>query len=313
MIISASRRTDIPAFYNEWFMNRVRDGFCTVPNPFNSRQIARVSLDPEDVDAIVFWTRNPLPLMSSLEELDQRGFCYYFHFTLLGYPRFLDQNVPSFNNFIENFRALSGAIGADRVIWRYDPIVITPRTGISFHLENFERIADSLKDHTNKCVISLVDMYRKSKRRLGELANSGEQVIEHGALDDNQFDSLMRGIAGLGKKYGLTVSSCAESIDLTSFGINPGRCIDHVLLQDEFNIRVPARKDPGQRDICACVVSKDIGMYDSCLYGCQYCYATSSISRARDNFVAHDPSSPSLLGWHEADQVPQGNRGVKSR
>ena len=310
MIISASRRSDIPAFYSEWLMNRVKDGFCTVPNPFNSRQVARVSLEPEDVDAIVFWTRNPRPLMSSLAELDKRGFRYYFHFTLLGYPRFLDKNSPPLENSIENFRILSSVVGANRVIWRYDPIVITPRTNISYHLDNFEQIADSLRDHTNKCVISLVDIYRKIKRRLRELNSSGDQIIEPGALGDNQFDSLIRGITGLGKKYGLMVTSCAESVDLTPYGIHPGKCVDPVLLQNEFNIRVPMRKDPGQRDTCACAVSKDIGMYDSCLYGCQYCYATSSFSRARDNFAAHDPSSPSLLGWHEADHVPMGSRGV---
>lgn len=305
MIISASRRSDIPAFYSKWFMNRVRDGRCTVPNPFNRNQVASISLVPGDVDAIVFWTRNPRPLMSNLEDLDQRGFRYFFQFTVLGYPRLLDRYGPRLGESIATFIELSNRVGVDRVIWRYDPIVLTSHTDISFHLENFERIAVALRGYTNRCVISMVDIYRKSRKRLRQLEERGASVISGNSLSGDQLESLMVGINSRGMKNGMIVSSCADRLDLESFGICPGKCIDDEYLNEIFNINAPSRKDPGQRETCACVVSKDIGMYDSCLFGCQYCYATNSVERARDNFMGHDPTSPSLLGRYEADQPLQ--------
>ena len=297
MIISASRRTDIPAFYAEWIVRRLKEGYCTVPNPLDRNQVARVSLKPEDVDAIVFWTRNPRPLMPYLDELDSRGYKYYFQFTILGYPREIDAKSPSAEAAVEAFRELAERLGPRRVIWRYDPIVFTGITPPAFHQQNFWRLAESLRGHTRRVVVSIVDMYRKIEKRLKRLEGTPAAVSP---CDAGDFEALMRRLAGVAGENGMEIVSCAEEVDLRPFGILPGKCVDDRVIAEAFGIEVPATKDPAQRKACGCVVSRDVGMYESCLFGCQYCYATKSFDQARLNFESHDLGSPSLLGRHEA-------------
>ena len=300
MIISASRRTDIPAFYARWFIQRVREGFCTVPNPYNPRQVSRVSLKPRDVDVIVFWTRNPVPLLPYLDELDGLGFRYYFQYTVLKNPRELDQNGPAFDQAVNTFQRLSQKIGPDRVIWRYDPIVFTDKTSTSFHRETFEEIAQKLRGYTHRSVISVMDFYRKTQKRMQELEKNGLKIQPFHNSADSRFDALMSALASSAAKNGMEIVSCAEELDLSLYGIKPGKCVDDEYISRVFGMEVGHKKDPGQRKACGCVTSQDIGMYDSCLFGCQYCYATSSFERARINHAAHDPESPSLLGRYEA-------------
>jgi hypothetical protein len=297
MIISASRRTDIPAFYAEWMANRVRAGFCTLPNPFNRHQISRVSLRPEDVDVIVFWTRNPHPLMPHLRELDDRGLRYYFQFTILGYPRKLDPKSPPVATAVDAFKDLSGLLGPCRLIWRYDPLIFTSLTTAEFHRENYARLAEILRGHTRRSVVSVVDMYRKVERRLKALDRT-PAAVETWA--PQEMGGLLRELARLATANGMEIVSCAEEIDLSPFGIRPGKCVDDEMIEEAFGIQVNRKKDSTQRAACGCVVSRDIGMYDSCFFGCQYCYATQSFERARVNFNQHDPMSPSLVGKYEA-------------
>jgi hypothetical protein len=296
MIISASRRTDVPAFYAEWMVRRIREGYCTVANPFNRNQVTRVSLKPEDVDAIVFWTRNPRPLMPYLDELDSRGYRYYFQFTILGYPREIDAKAPPAATAIEAFRELAERLGPNRVVWRYDPIVFTGITPPAFHEENFRRLAEEIRGSARRVVVSIVDMYRKIESRLKKLEGTPAAVRP---CDAGDFEPLMRRLAGLAGENGMEIVSCAEEIDLRPFGILPGKCVDDRVIAKAFGTEVPTTKDPTQRKACGCVVSRDIGMYESCLFGCRYCYATGSLDRAKANFDSHDPNSPSLLGWHE--------------
>lgn len=296
MIISASRRTDIPAFYADWMARRLREGYCTVPNPFNRGQVSRVSLRPEDVDAIVFWTRHARPLVPFLEELDGRGYRYYFQYTILGYPREIDPKAPSSATAVKTFCELSERLGPNRMVWRYDPIVITRLTPPAFHRENFRRLAESLRGRTRRSVVSIVDAYRKTEIRMKNLAPS---QAEADLCGDAEFQRLMRDLAALAAANGMGIVSCAETIDLGPFGIRPGKCIDDELLAEAFGVNVSRKKDPAQREACGCVASRDIGMYDSCLFGCRYCYATKSFDRARTHFHEHDPDSPSLLGRHE--------------
>ncbi len=295
MIISASRRTDIPAFYAEWFMNRIRAGTCTVPNPFNPSQVSRVALTPEDVEVIVFWTRYPRPLFRHLGELERRGYRYYFQYTVMGNPRAIDTKGPALGASLRTFGELADRIGPERVIWRYDPIVFTPRTGADFHRRNYENIARSLKGHTRRSVISVVDVYRKSKQRLAELAEQGCEVLDWREAARDRYIALMRVIAEIGEANGMEVVSCAEKDDLRAYGIRPGKCVDDKLIAGVFGIEVPGKKDPSQRKDCGCVVSKDIGMYDTCPFGCRYCYATKSLEQARINRERHDSNSPSLI------------------
>lgn len=292
MIISASRRTDIPALYADWMLHRVRAGYCEVPNPMRPSQVSRISLRVADVDAIVFWTRNPRPLLPHLAELDARGFRYYFQYTILGYPPQLDPKSPPVLTAVETFRELSAQLNPSRVIWRYDPIVFSGATPPAFHGENYQRLAALLRGYTSRSVVSIVDAYRKTERRMQALAGTPAELQPCAA---ETLAAMMRQIADSAQANGMEIVSCAEPIDLRPFGIRPGKCIDEGILARACGVAVSPRKDPAQREHCGCVVSRDIGMYDSCVYGCRYCYATSSFDQAKLNLERHDPLSASLI------------------
>lgn len=294
MIISASRRTDIPAFYAEWFMERIRAGFCIVANPFNADQEVRVDLSPQSVDVIVFWTRNPRPLMKYLEEITHRGYQFYFQFTLMNNPRELDPKTPALKASLATFQDLAAQIGAEKVVWRYDPIVFSNVTGTEFHLKTFEYIAGELRGCTHRSIISIMDEYPKIQPRLKSLAISGfstftrENIVQ--ALPD-----LLPAIVEVSHRNGMQVYSCAEDLDLVPYGVKHGKCVDDDYIREVFGLQVNPQKDPNQRRACGCVVSKDIGAYDTCLFGCAYCYATQSFERAQRRHDRHDPFSEKMI------------------
>lgn len=299
MIISASRRTDIPAFYSIWLLNRIRAGFCQVPNPYNSKQIGLVRLDSHAVDALVFWTRSPRPLLPMLTELDRGGYRYYFQYTLLDYPRGFEAQTPPAARAVTTFRELADRIGAERVIWRYDPIVISAATPPDFHRRSFERLARMLQGATQRVVISFVDEYAKTRRRMAALSSAGGGVVTvaadaSGALPA-EIGALTADLAACASACGMEIQSCAETLDLRPFGVSAGKCIDSVLIERIFGLHLQADKDPNQRPACGCALSKDIGMYDSCLFGCSYCYATTSFERSLQNYARHDPNAPALF------------------
>lgn len=298
MIISASRRTDIPAFYAEWFMRRIEAGYCTVVNPFNSKQVSRVSLLPADVDVIIFWTRNAKPLLPYLPLLDAKKLAYYFQYTITGYPKVLEQNVPSLDEAIDTFKRLSAQIGAERVIWRYDPICLTNITDCAWHLRQFRLISEALRGQTKRVVISIVDNYRKAEQNFRQLAKQGIAVE---TVDIAEIGPLLKEVADIAAKNNMEIYSCAEVLDLTPYGIKPGKCIDDEYISQIFGISVSSQKDKGQRPGCGCVQSKDIGAYDTCLHGCAYCYA-STMRMAAKNYKLHDDASPSLIGFHDVTE-----------
>ena len=299
MIISASRRTDIPAFYAEWFINRVRAGYCTVPNPFNRQQISRVSLLPADVDVIVFWTRHPKPLFPYLAELDQCGYHYYFQYTILGYPPEIDPKAPRREVAINTFRALAERVGPERLVWRYDPIVFSQLTDAEYHAENYAQTAAALRGFNTRSVVSVMDMYAKIRKRMAALNAQGVGLVEYDGSPSPRFADLMKSLVDSAAQNGMQIQSCAEELDLAGYGIKPGSCVDAEYFATTFGAKVGRQKDPHQRQACGCVISKDIGMYESCLFGCQYCYATGNFERARENQTQHNPQSPSLLGWYD--------------
>ncbi len=292
MIISASRRTDIPAFFTEWFMQRIREGYCTVANPFNRNQISLVSLDPQNVDVIVFWTKNPRPLLKYLPELNERGYRFYFQYTITGYPRLLEQNVPALDEMIDLFIQIAGDIGRTKVIWRYDPIIISNITDYNYHQRQFAYIAERLAGFTRRVMISMVDDYRKSIAQFKRLQQQGVFISEPAGME---FVDLMKNIAATARHNGFEIFSCSEKIDLQPFGIQPGKCIDGQYIKSIFGIDVSQQKDPYQRRECGCVRSKDIGAYDTCLHGCNYCYA-GTLESALKNRKNHFIDSPALLG-----------------
>ena len=283
MIISASRRTDIPAFYADWFFRRLGEGFVCTRNPMNHHQISRIALTPQTVDGIVFWTKNPTPMLNRLSLL--QDYPHYFQFTLTPYGKDLEPGVPSKQDvIIPVFRQLSRLLGPERVIWRYDPIVLTPTYTLEYHVQYFEALAKRLSGYTHVCTISFVDSYRHLQKQ-GFLP-----------LGEREMLALAEPFAEIGRKYDLTLQTCAESVDLSQFGIAHGSCIDGRLLEALIGQSLDLTKDNNQRQECSCMTSIDIGMYDSCGHGCLYCYANHSAGAVQRNIHSHDPHSPLLYG-----------------
>ena len=302
MILSASRRTDIPNYYSEWFYNRIKEGFACVRNPMNPHQVSRIDLSPEVVDCIVFWTKNPEPMLERLEEL--KAYKYYFQFTLTGYGRDIEGNVPhKKEKMIPVFRKLSEKIGSRNVIWRYDPILFTGVYTPEYHLRAFEQIAVALNGFTNHCVISFVDTYTKNSRQMKELGVyelSGKELIDFAGE-----------IGRIAQANGMTVGSCAECVDLAECGIEHNCCIDKKLIEDIIGCKIHAGKDKNQRPECGCVESVDIGAYNTCKNDCKYCYANVGWERVMENCRRYDVNSSLLCGSiTEEDRVSR--RQVKS-
>lgn len=297
MLVSVSRRTDVPALYADWFMGRVRAGFADVVNPFNPRQVSRVPLRPRgeggEVDALVFWSRFPRPLLGHLAELAARGLPSVFMLTLTGYPRALEPRGPSISARIRVFRELSKIVGPERLRWRYDPVYFSQRTDAAWHRATFARLARELQGATRSVVVSLFDDYRKTRSRLAALASQGygyemperELVLE-----------LFRDFRRVAEDTGLAIQSCAESSGLEEAGIPPGACIDTDWINRALSLSLELPGDPSQRANCRCAASRDIGAYESCTFSCAYCYAVGSFPRARAHHRSFDPASTSLAG-----------------
>lgn len=287
MIISCSRRTDIPAFYADWFYNCIRAGFACVRNPMNPRQISKISLTPDAADGFVFWTKNPAPMFDRLHEL--RDYEYYFQFTLTPYGKDIEPGLPVKIKLLSAFRRLADQIGAERVIWRYDPIVINPIWTPETHLRTFEMMARLLSGATHKVIISFIDMdYRNVRHHADALAAQ--------ALTARERISLAGKLCQIAHGCGMEMNACAEDQDLSACGIAPARCVDGELFETLLGCRLNLKKDKSQRPACGCAQSADIGMYNTCAHGCRYCYANYNAAEIARNIQKHDPASPLLYG-----------------
>lgn len=295
MIISASRRTDIPAFYADWFMNRVRAGFCMVANPRNPRQVSRVSLAPADVDAIVFWSKDPAPLVRHLGELDAMGFRYYFLVTLNDYPVHLEPCVPPLADRIRTFCGLGDRIGKGRVVWRYDPVIISRAIDADYHTRSFSAIAAALRGHSERVIVSILDLYPATRHRLAAVEERTGDSFVLNPFEMPELGVLVRRFASIATDNDMEIQSCAEDDRLAGYGVCPGKCIDDKLIRDKLGVDVSAAKDKGQRARCLCVASRDIGANECCVHGCEYCYATGSAEKADRRHQSHDPESELLL------------------
>lgn len=287
MIISASRRTDIPTYYSDWFFNRLREGYVLVRNPLNAHQVSRVGLLPDVVDGFVFWTKNPLPMLPKLAQL--RDYTYYFQFTLNAYDQDVETGVPSKSKYIiPAFQRLSDSIGPERVIWRYDPIMLNSKYTMEYHLEHFAEFAKLLAPYTKQCTISFLDLYVKTER------NTAALKIQPWSRELQE--KMAAGLAEIAHSYNLQLATCAEGIDLAKYDIKHAHCIDAELFSSLLECRLKAGKDKNQREECGCVESIDIGAYNTCRNGCLYCYANFNKSMVEVNRNLHDPQSPLLLG-----------------
>ena len=304
MILSVSRRTDIPNYYSDWFYNRIKEGFLYVKNPMNPHQVSRIDLSPALVDCIVFWTKNPEPMLARLHELDD--YAYYFQFTLTGYGFDIEPNVPhKKNKMIPVFQRLSNTIGSSRVVCRYDPIFFNDVYTEEYHLRAFEQIADALAGYAKRCVISFLDIYAKNKAAMRKLKVQ-ESVPEDGQENSDHIQKLRDFAARLSEiahRNGMEIATCAEKIDLSDCGIAHSSCIDRTLVEEITGHSVHVGKDKNQRAECGCVESVEVGTYHTCLNGCIYCYANASREKAERNFKMYNADSPLLCG-----QIEEGDK-----
>ena len=286
MIISASRRTDIPAFYSDWFFGRIKEGFAEVKNPFNPSVLRRISLKPEDVDCIVFWTKNPLPMLNRLEELEEYKYC--FQFTLNPYGRDIEPNVPSKNGGVINtFKTLSEKIGKEKIVWRYDPILITEKYSADYHIKWFKKLSEELNGFFDTCVISFVDSYNKTEKRF---KRGGIRE-----LTEAEILKIAESFSEISKNCGFSVNTCAEKADLSRYGIGHSCCIDKNRIEALTGRTLDVKKDKNQRKECGCCESADIGAYNTCVHGCLYCYANGREQTAERNRFNHNSKSTTLL------------------
>ncbi len=312
MILSASRRTDLPCYYSEWFFNRLKEGYALYRNPMNHAQVCRVELSVENIDGIVFWTKDPDPMMDRLEQLDRMGYSYYFQFTLTPYGLPItgyeissgsmqgrEQGLKQYGKEIEpylrdkrdilaTFRRLSDRLGKNRVLWRYDPIILNDIYTMDYHQNQFAYLCQELAGYTDICTISFVDRYSKLSKKVKE------QVVRE--ITAKEMHSLAAELVRIAKPYHIQLRACCETIDLSDDGIEPAVCIDKEVMERICGHSIAAKKDKSQRTQCGCFQSVDIGAYNTCRNGCVYCYANHSEASIIKNYEKHDPRSPMLIG-----------------
>ena len=300
MIIQTGMRTDIPAFYSEWLVNRIKEGYVLVRNPYNPGQVTKYSLSPEVVDLIGFCTKNPAPMLKYMDVLKPYG--QYWFITITPYGKDIEPHVPDKNTVMEEFKRLSGYVGIDSVGWRYDPILTDRVHTVEWHVAEFEKMASNLSGYTRTCVISFLDIYKKVERNFPEARKVARQ------------DRLRIGkeFVRIADRYGMTIRPCAEGKELAAYGADCSGCMTVNTFETALHthLDVPKRKMNQRNGACACLLGVDIGAYDTCGHLCRYCYANTNAGLVRENIKRHDPKSPFLLGGsmpgdviHEAKQT----------
>ena len=301
MIISASYKTDIPAFYGEWFMNRLNAGYCKMVNPYN-RQVYRINLGQNDVDGFVFWTKNLKPFLTNLNEIHNRGYPFVVQYTINAYSRQLEFSVVNAKKSVEHMKRIANEFGPKVAVWRYDPVVFTSITSIDFHRRNFEALARKLQGTTDEVVISFAQIYKKTKRNMDWAAN--EFKFDWSDPDDEFKYNLATELASIAKSYRMQLKMCSQKQYLAP-GVEEARCVDAQRLM-KISMRPLVAKLKGNRPDCGCFASRDIGDYDTCPHGCVYCYAVQNRELAQSRYKAHDPESEFLFtpnNYVEAKEV----------
>ena len=297
MIINTGQRTDIPAFYAEWFANRLKEGFVCVRNPYYPNQVSRYRLDPSVVDIIGFCTKNPAPMFPYMELLKDYG--QYWFVTITPYGKDIEPNVPDKHKLLENFKRLSDIVGVNSVGWRYDPIFITDKYTLDYHLRAFDKMATALEGYTKTVVISFIDLYPKVKRNFPK----AKEVTAEERL------ALGKEFIRIATAHGMTVKPCAEGDELSEFGADCSGCMKISDYEKAIGKRLNAPKKKGARAECACYLACDIGAYNTCKHLCRYCYANAEPSKVLEKSSMHDSNSPFLIGnYSDGDiihDVPQ--------
>lgn len=293
MIISASYKTDIPAFYGEWFMNRLRAGFCMMVNPYNRHQASKVSLRREHVDGFIFWTKNLGPFLENLAEVHGRGYPFVVQYTVNCYPRKLEFSVTDASRAVKHASQVAAQYGPKALVWRYDPIIFSSETPAESHLDNFAWLAARLEGITDEVVISFAQIYQKTKRNMDWA--SKELGFTWTDPDDQKKRALMHDLYELARQHRMELTLCSQPYLLEpGKGVREARCVDAQRLSALLGKQIHAPLK-GARKECACFESKDIGDYDTCPHGCVYCYAVQHRRLAQRRYQEHDPHGEFLL------------------
>lgn len=296
MIISASRRTDIPRFHSDWMVNRVREGFVDVRNPMFPSQVSRYSLSPDIVDGIVFWTKDPAPMLGKLKAFSD--YSYYFQFSLTSYGKDVEGGLRNKYDLIETFKRLADMIGSERVMWRFDPILLNGKYSPDYQLRAFNTIASELCGSTKKVTISFIDEYKFGGRSI-------YQSVDTDGVAADQQNYLAERMSAIAFENDMSIDTCAEAVDLDRFGIQHARCVDSRIFERLDGCKLSRlktkyeelTKDKAQRRECHCIDSVDIGWPNTCANGCKYCYATPNPQRLTETMAMCDPESSLLCGY----------------
>lgn len=288
MIINTGCRTDIPAFYSKWLINRIREGYVLVRNPYNPNQVTRYNLSPDVVDCLAFCTKNPEPMLKYLDEIDK--YKQYWFVTITPYGKDIEPNVPNKEKVIESFKKLSKHIGVDAIGWRYDPIFIGNNFDVNKHIYYFEKIAKELKNYTHNCTISFLDLYEKVKRNAPEIKppNHEEQI------------QIAKVFSKIGKENNMVIHSCCEKTYLSQYGLKCNGCMSKEIVEKAIGCNLnPPNSRKNLRESCNCLMGNDIGAYNTCGHLCKYCYANANKGFVIENMKKHNDNSPFLIGGYE--------------
>lgn len=291
MILNTGSRTDIPAYYSEWFYNRIKEGFVYTRNPYNPKLIHSYKLDPSVVDVLVFCTKNPEPMLKRLDEIDH--FSQFWGITLTAYGKDIEPNVPNKHRIIECIKVLSNRFGSHSVEWRYDPIFLSDKYTMEVHLRSFEHIANKLSGSIEVCVISFIDLYQKTIKNFPDVSEVSQE-------DQTE---LIKKFVEIGKKYNIRIKTCLENKGFENYGVDVGGCLTQSVLEKSLNQRLNIPKQTRAREGCECLLGNDIGSYNSCGHGCVYCYANYDMKLVRDNMKKHNKNSPLLIGELNTDDT----------
>lgn len=297
MILNTGNRTDIPAYYSDWFYNRIEAGYVCVRNPYYPSQVTKYRLAPEVIDVMVFCTKNPQPMLERISQLS--AFETFWFVTITPYGREIEPYVPQAGQVINSFQQLSGLVGRERVSWRYDPIFISNKYSASYHVEQFGWMAEALSGYTSQCVVSFIDLYEKTKRNFPEVRNVTAQEQEE----------LIDAFSKIAKANDLQIHLCCENVGLVREHVDADGCMSQAVLEHALGCKLNVPKKKPARSECACLLGADIGAYNTCGHGCLYCYANYDRESVAKNRKLHNPASPLLIGeLSEGDVVKQAEQ-----
>ena len=285
MIINVGGRTDIVNYYTPWLLNRLKEGYAYSRNPFAKENVYKLSLKPEDVDCLLFCSKNYQPILEHIRGIDEK-YNILCNYTITAYGKDIEPKVPSINQSIKTLERLSEIVGVNKILWRYDPILLTEKYTVEKHLESFEYIAEKISPLVYRCIFSFVDMYKKVEENMPEII----------PVTEDDKEKLLKGIGEISKKYNLYTQSCATNESYEKYNIHAAGCTTREILEQAHNVVYKNVKGTGIRKNCHCIPSRDIGAYNSCLSECKYCYANRKPDIPKKVIKLHDETSPLLLG-----------------